>query len=221
MNARLLSPSRGHGQRKKEYDADGLEATTSRAEEDLECDSEDERSNIWTNIKEMTFKDLKVMFEATIGRKSAYTEKDRAKLEKSTYEILSGSLEGTPRGVHDESSSDDEEGGIGKREEEEKEKVEEEKFKAKKSSQQISEEDKKWVQKFTCPRCKTTINPKTKTAFTSKKQVTGHMAHCKKVPEQQQTRPKAASGKSEKKRTLEMRAEEEEKEACGRVVELD
>ena len=51
MNARLLSPSRGHGQRKKEYDADGLEATTSRAEEDLECDSEDERSNIWTNIK--------------------------------------------------------------------------------------------------------------------------------------------------------------------------
>jgi hypothetical protein len=39
------------------------------------------------------------------------------------------------------------------------------------------------------------------------------MAHCKKVPEQQQTRPKAASGKSEKKRTLEMRAEEEEKEA--------
>ena len=213
MNARLLSPSRGHGQRKKEYDADGLEATTSRAEEDLECDSEDERSNIWTNIKEMTFKDLKVMFEATIGRKSAYTEKDRAKLEKSTYEILSGSLEGTPRGAHDESSSDDEEGGIGKREGEEKEKVEEEKFKAKKSSQQISEEDKKWVQKFTCPRCKTTINPKTKTAFTSKKQVTGHMAHCKKVPEQQQTRPKAASGKSEKKRMLEMRAEEEEKEA--------
>lgn len=213
MNARLLSPSRGHGQRKKEYDADGLEATTSRAEEDLECDSEDERSNIWTNIKEMTFKDLKVMFEATIGRKSAYTEKDRAKLEKSTYEILSGSLEGTPRDAHDESSSDDEEGGIGRREEEEKEKVEEEKFKAKKSSQQISEEDKKWVQKFTCPRCKTTINPKTKTAFTSKKQVTGHMAHCKIVPEQQQTRPKAASGKSEKKRTLEMRAEEEEKEA--------
>ena len=71
----------------------------------------------------MTFKDLKVMFEATIGRKSAYTEKDRAKLEKSTYEILSGSLEGTPRGAHDESSSDDEEGGIGRREEEEKEKV--------------------------------------------------------------------------------------------------
>jgi len=123
MNARLLSPSRGHGQRKKEYDADGLEATTSRAEEDLECDSEDERSNIWANIKEMTFKDLKVMFEATIGRKSAYTEKDRAKLEKSTYEILSGSLEGTPRGAHDESNSDDEEGGIGRREEEEKEKV--------------------------------------------------------------------------------------------------
>ena len=61
------------------------------------------------------------MFEATIGRKSAYTEKDRAKLEKSTYEILSGSLEGTPRGAHDESSSDDEEGGIDKREEEEKE----------------------------------------------------------------------------------------------------
>jgi hypothetical protein len=56
------------------------------------------------------------MFEATIGRKSAYTEKDRAKLEKSTYEILSGSLEGTPRGAHDESSSDDEEGGIDKRE---------------------------------------------------------------------------------------------------------
>jgi hypothetical protein len=51
MNARLLSPSRGHGQRKEEYDVDGLEATTSRAEEDLECDSEDERSNIWTNIK--------------------------------------------------------------------------------------------------------------------------------------------------------------------------
>jgi len=134
-NARLLSPSRGHGQRKKEYrshfissslkddDADGLEATMSRAEEDLECDSEDERSNIWANIKEMTFKDLKVMFEATIGRKSAYTEKDRAKLEKSTYEILSGSLEGTPRGAHDESNSDDEEGGIGRREEEEKEKV--------------------------------------------------------------------------------------------------
>lgn len=134
-NARLLSPSRGHGQRKKEYrshfissslkddDADGLEATMSRAEEDLECDSEDEWSNIWANIKEMTFKDLKVMFEATIGRKSAYTEKDRAKLEKSTYEILSGSLEGTPRGAHDESNSDDEEGGIGRREEEEKEKV--------------------------------------------------------------------------------------------------
>jgi len=352
MNARLLSPSRGHGQRKKEYDADGLEATTSRAEEDLECDSEDERSNIWANIKEMTFKDLKVMFEATIGRKSAYTEKDRAKLEKSTYEILSGSLEGTPRVAHDESSSDDEEGGIGRREEEEKEIVEasmglrfqqavtlddfldgyntqvnlppkrvlaltsaekskrssyinywkpfarifrdalsdfetlfgdkageyigeselameealvlsagtlgqieskqtseqkrwkpvasafisasaetretmrtswnlkgimnqmhQEKFKAKKNSQQISEEDKKWVQKFTCPRCKTTINPKTKTAFTSKNQVTGHMTHCKKVPEQQQTRPKAAPGKSEKKRTVDMRAEEEEKEA--------
>ena len=169
MNARLLSPSRGHGQRKKEYDADGLEATTSRAEEDLECDSEDERSNIWTNIKEMTFKDLKVMFEATIGRKSAYTEKDRAKLEKSTYEILSGSLEGTPRGAHDESSSDDEEGGIGRR-------------------------DK-------------SVDAK------NAHQVTGHMVHCKKVPEHQQTRPKAASGKSEKKRTVEMRAEEEEKEA--------
>ncbi|CAL6287995.1 unnamed protein product [Bathycoccus prasinos] len=300
----------------------------------------------------MTFKDLKVMFEATIGRKSAYTEKDRAKLEKSTYEILSGSLEGTPRVAHDESSSDDEEGGIGRREEEEKEIVEasmglrfqqavtlddfldgyntqvnlppkrvlaltsaekskrssyinywkpfarifrdalsdfetlfgdkageyigeselameealvlsagtlgqieskqtseqkrwkpvasafisasaetretmrtswnlkgimnqmhQEKFKAKKNSQQISEEDKKWVQKFTCPRCKTTINPKMKTAFTSKNQVTGHMTHCKKVPEQQQTRPKAAPGKSEKKRTVDMRAEEEEKEA--------
>lgn len=86
-------------------------------------------------------------------------------------------------------------------------------LKAKKNSQQISEEDKKWVQKFKCPRCKTTINPRTKTAFTSKDQVTGHMTHCKKVPEQQQTRPKAASGKSEKKRTVEMRAEEEEKEA--------
>ena len=167
---------------------------------------------MWANIKEMAFEDLKGMFEATIGRASTYTEKDRAKLEKSTYEILSGSLEGTPRGAHDdESSSDDEGEEIGRSEEEEKEKVKEEKFKAKKKSP-LSEEDQMWVQKLTCPRCKTTINSKTNTAFTSKNQVTGHLTHCKKVPEQQQTRPKVASGKSEKKRTVEMRAEEEEKE---------
>ena len=182
------------------------------SEEDLECDSEDERSTMWANIKEMAFEDLKGMFEATIGRASTYTEKDRAKLEKSTYEILLGSLEGTPRGAHDdESSSDDEGEEIGRSEEEEKEKVKEEKFKAKKKSR-LSEEEQMWVQKLTCPRCKTTINSKTNTAFTSKSQVTGHLTHCKKVPEQQQTRPKVASGKSEKKRTVEMRAEEEEKE---------
>ena len=167
---------------------------------------------MWANIKEMAFEDLKGMFEATIGRASTYTEKDRAKLEKSTYEILSGSLEGTPRGAHDdESSSDDEGEEIARSEEEEKEKVKEEKFKARKKTP-LSEEDQMWVQKLTCPRCKTTINSKTNTAFTSKNQVTGHLTHCKKVPEQQQTRPKVASGKSEKKRTVEMRAEEEEKE---------
>jgi hypothetical protein len=67
---------------------------------------------MWANIKEMAFEDLKGMFEATIGRASTYTEKDRAKLEKSTYEILSGSLEGTPRGAHDDESSSDDEGEV-------------------------------------------------------------------------------------------------------------